>query len=128
MGNLPVRETTKCAVLQNTAGPLAVAIELSVGDQSDMNLKGWQGNSNTLAPNVWIFPGRLSAVECANRLTGSDGIVDGICLSDSSATEWQLDEDTRVVTVFFESANTSGSTQSANLVIREFSRDRVGFG
>lgn len=128
MGSLPVRETTKCVVLANTLGPLAVPVELSVGDQSVMNVKGWQGNAASLAPNVWVFTGRLTLAECLNRLTSGDEMVDGMCLSDSAGTEWQLDEDTRVLTVFFETANTSGSTQSANLVIREFSRDRLAFG
>lgn len=128
MVNGPVRETTKCVVISATGGPAAFAVELSVGDQSAKSIRGWQGNAASLAPNVWVFTGRLSATECAARLTGSDGMVDGICLSDSAGTEWQLDEDTRVLTVFFETANASGSTQSANLVIREFSRDRLGFG
>ena len=124
----PVRETTKCVVVSATGGPAAFPVELSLGDQSAKSVRGWQGNSATTAPNVWVFTGRLSATECAARLGASDGIVDGMCLSDSAGTEWQLDEDTRVITVFFETANSSGSTQSANLVIREFSRDRIGYG
>ena len=124
-----IREKVISVVLPAAAGPAIQQVDLALADQSGASIRGWQGNSAVTAPNAWIFTGKLSLVECQARIAGSgDARVDGVCLSDSAATEWQIDEDTHAVTVFWEIANTSGQSAPVTLIVREFTRDRDSLG
>jgi hypothetical protein len=100
--------------LPSGAGPAAIVIPQNPPDIGDCEVTAWIGNFGS--SNAYLFGGGVPLTECQSRLANDVvGTIDCImALSASGPTTMSTDKK-HSMTVFFESQNTSGQTQTVTV-------------
>lgn len=112
------REWVKTVTVPATSPASVVTFAIPRSDQGTVRVRGWRGFDGC---NVWVLEGPWSLEQCQNMITGE--VVEGVCIG-QAATEWPIDDDTRILTVFYEDATPAGSTAPVTLLLREYPVDR----
>ena len=100
--------------LVNNAGPAVEVVELISTDMSEIELEAWIGNFGS--SNVYIYEGEWSLGECEADVKNANGPIGCVAtLTEAGPIRVPLADGCRVLTVFFEAANTTGQTQAVTL-------------
>jgi hypothetical protein len=117
------REKLYTIGLPNGQGPSITKIQMNLVDSpTKLEIEAWIGNFGS--SNVYILEGGMSLAVAQNRVLedlAPDGQIDCLfALSGSAPVKAEVSQDTRHITVFFETANASGQTETVTVKVIEY--------
>jgi len=112
------REDVKTYAIPNNVGPAVIMAALGTPSEvAHREVEAWIGNFGS--SNVWLFEGEMTLEQCVAEVS-KEGEIDCLAaLTEAGPITFNLDDDCRKITVFFEHKNEAGQVEAVCLKVRE---------